>query len=151
MIDFRKMSVSLKAMWVKRLLTEDKNTEHVQKWEDLALYNAGINDRSLLLHKLDNSNPVQNSSLLYNQVRYSRYTFYSISPTTVNEILNEKLHYNKFIIIGGKSLSKKSIFLKDTQISKIRDLVTNNRSNHRLKTIGELEVELKKIHFLPTI
>ena len=63
MIDFRKMSISLKAMWVKRLLTEDKNTQHIQKWKDLALYNAGINDRSLLLHKLDNSNPFQTSSL----------------------------------------------------------------------------------------
>ena len=74
----------------------------------------------------------------------SWYTFFSISPTTINEILNEKLHYNKFITIGGKSLSKKSIFLQDTQISKIRDLATNNRSNYRFKTIGELEVELKK-------
>ena len=63
---------------------------------------------------------------------------------TFNETLNEKLHYNKFITIGGKSLSKKTIFLQDTQISKIRDLVTNNRSNYRFKTIGELEVELKK-------
>ena len=115
-----------------------------QKWKDLALYNAGINDRSLLLHKLDNSNPVQNSSLFYNQVLESWYTFFSISPTIINEILNEKLHYNKFITIGGKSLSKRSIFLQDTQISKIRDLVTNNRSNYRFKTIGELEVELKK-------
>ena len=83
MIDFRKMSVSLKAMWVKRLLTEDKNTQHIQKMEDLALYNAGINSRSLLLHELDNSNPVQNSSLFYNQVIESWYTFFSISPTTI--------------------------------------------------------------------
>ena len=143
MIDFRKMNISLKAMWVKRLLIEDKNTEHVQNWKDLALYNAGINDRSLRLHKLDNSNPVQNSSLLYNQVLESWYTFYSIPPTSINGILNEKLHYNKFITIGGRSLSKKSTFLKNTQTSKIRDLVTNNRSNHRFKTIGELEVELK--------
>ena len=85
---------------------EDKNTQHIQKWKDLALYNAGINDKSLLLHKLDNSNPVQNSSLFYNQVLESWYTFFSISPTTINEILNEKLHYNKFITIGGKSEQK---------------------------------------------
>ena len=114
------------------------------KMERFALNNAGINDRNLLLHKLDNSNPVQNSSLFYNQVLESWYTFFSMSPTTINEILNEKLHYNKFITIEGKSLSKKSIFLQDTQISKIRDIVTNNGSNYRFKTIGELEVELKK-------
>ena len=53
MIDFRKMSVSLKTMWVKRILIHYKNTPHIQnkKWKDLALYNAEINDRSLLLHE----------------------------------------------------------------------------------------------------
>ena len=53
MIDFKNMVTSLKAMWVKRLLSENTENPYIEKWKVLALANAGITDQTLLLHKLD--------------------------------------------------------------------------------------------------
>ena len=137
MIHFKSMVTSLKAMWIKRILDEkNENTVTLKaKWKDLALFSAKIKDKQLLLHKLDPNLIKQDISLFYKQMLKSWYTFFSIQPKTVQEILSEKVTYNKYILIGGKVIDYNFSILAKTKITRINDLLISSR----FKTKEELE------------
>ena len=52
MIDFKNMLISIKTMWVKRLLVNNNVNPYKPKWKNLGLFTAGMADTTLLLHKL---------------------------------------------------------------------------------------------------
>ena len=95
MIDFKNMVTSLKAIWVKGLLSENTDNPYIEKWKVLALANAGITDQTLLLHKLDPINFRKCQTKFYSEVLESWVKFFAVAPNSLEEILNEKLTYNK--------------------------------------------------------
>ena len=50
------------------------------------------------------------------QIIESWYKFYAVSPTGTQEILNEKLVYNKYILIGGKTINPSHVLIKKVNI-----------------------------------
>ena len=122
MIDFKNMVTSLKAMWVKRLLSENTENPYVEKWKVLALANAGITDQTLLLHKLDPTIFRKCQTKFYSEVLESWFKFFAVAPNSLEEILNEKLTYNKYITVGGKVIEPSFRVIKETGITKISQL-----------------------------
>ena len=131
MIDFQNMIYSMKALWIKRFLSS------TSKSTNLALLCAGIKDKSILLHKLPAANFPLSLSNFDSQIIESWYKFYAVYPDGIQEILNEKLVYNKFILIGGKTISSNHIFIKKTNISQVGQLVKHGN----FKSIQEIEIE----------
>ena len=76
------------------------------------LHCAGIKDKSILLHKLPATNFPSSLSKFDSQIIESWYNFYAVNTNGIQEILNEKLVYNKFILIGGKTISPNHVFIK---------------------------------------
>ena len=52
MVDIRSMLISIKAVWVKRLLRDNVANPYKEKWKNLSLLIRDISDKNLLLHKL---------------------------------------------------------------------------------------------------
>ena len=109
MIDFQNMIYSMKALWIKRFLGS------TSKSTNLALHCAGIKDKSILLHKLPATNFPSSLSKFDSQIIESWYNFYAVNPNGIQEILNEKLVYNKFVLIGGKTISPNHVFIKKNE------------------------------------
>ena len=122
MVDIRKMLISIKALWVKRLLTDNVDNPYKEKWKNLALLIGGISDKNLLLHKLSKDHFPKSQSKFYDSVLLSWYSFFSVSPSTVQEIMNEKIAYNKYITIGGMPLLPNFNVIKETGITKLSQL-----------------------------
>ena len=131
MIDFQNMICSMKALWTKRFLSS------TSKSTNLALPCAGIKDKSILLNKLPAANFPSSLSKFDSQIIESWYKFYAIYPNRIKEILNEKLVYHKFILIGGKTISPNHIFIKKTNISQVGQLVKHGN----FKSIQEIVIE----------
>ena len=131
MIDFQNMIYSMKALWIKRFLSS------TSKSTNLALHCAGIKEKSILLHKLPAANFPLSLSKFDSQIIDSWYKFYAVYPDGIQEILNEKLVYNKFILIGGKTISPNHVFIKKTNISQVGQLVKHGN----FKSIQEIEIE----------
>ena len=53
------------------------------------------------------------------QIIESGYKFYAVYPNGIQEILNEKLVYSKFILIGGKTISPIHFFIKRQTFHKL--------------------------------
>ena len=139
MVDFRNQIISIKAIWVKRLISTTENG-FVNKWRHLALNLCGIENTDILYHKL---NPKSISvpswcNDFYKQVLVSWYHFYSVNPKSYIEILNEKLLHNKFILSDGKTLGNNYDFLRNKNIKTIGDIVVNDNFISRL----ELELQI---------
>ena len=56
----------------------------------------------------------------------SWFTFFSVQPKMVQEILNKKIAYNKFILIGGKVIDYNFSILVKTKITRINDLLISS-------------------------
>ena len=76
MVDIRNMLISIKALWVKRLLTDNVDNPYKEKWENLALFIGGISDKNLLLHKLSKDHFPKSQSKFYDSVLLSWYSFF---------------------------------------------------------------------------
>ena len=113
MIDVQNMICSMKALWIKRFLSS------TSKSTNLALYCAGIKDKSILLHKLPAAMFPSSLSKFDSQIIESWYKFYVVSPNSIQEILNEKLVYNKCILIGGKTIDSSHILIKRQTFHKL--------------------------------
>ena len=131
MIDFQNMVCSMKALWIKSFLSS------TSKSTNLALYCAGIKEKNILLHKLPAAMFPSSLSKVASQITESWYKLYAVSPYGIREILNEKLVYNKYILIGGKTINPSHVLMKKTNISKIGQLVKQGN----FKTIQEIEIE----------
>ena len=68
MVDIRKMLISIKALWVKRLVTDDVDNPYKEKWKNLALLIGGISDKNILLHKLSKDHFPKSQSKFYDSV-----------------------------------------------------------------------------------
>ena len=123
MIDFKNMISSLKAMWVKRLLSENTDNPYVEKWKVLALANASITDQTLLLHKLDPIICRKCQTKFSSDVLESWFKFFAVVPNSLEEILNEKLTYNKYKTVGGKVIEPSFRVINETGITKIGQLI----------------------------
>ena len=71
------------------------------------------------------------------QIIESWYKFYVVSLNGIQEILNEKLVYNKYILIGEKTINPSRILIKKTNISQVGQLVKQGN----FKSIQEIEIE----------
>ena len=95
----------MKALWMKRFFDSTKSN-------NLALHCMGIKDKTTLLHKFGERNYPKSSSKFHNQTVESWYKFYTVNPSCTEEILNERLVYNKNILIGGKMITPTHSFIK---------------------------------------
>ena len=119
-------------------MKKNENTVTLKaKWKDLALFSAKIKDKQFLLHKLDRNLINQDISLFYKQMLESWFTFFSVQPKTIQEILSEKIVYNKYILIGGKLIDHNFSILVKTKITRINDLLIS----WRFKTKEDLEAK----------
>ena len=84
MVDIRNMLISIKALWVKRLLTDNVANPNKEKWKNLALLIGGISDKNLLLHKLSKVHFTKGQSNFYDSV-LSWYSVFSVNPSTVKK------------------------------------------------------------------
>ena len=109
-------------MWVKRLLSENTDNPYVEKRKVLALANAGVTDQTLSLHKLDPIIFRKCPTKFYSEVKKLWFKFFAVAPNSLQEILNEKLTYNKYITIGGKVIELSFSVIKETGITKIGQL-----------------------------
>ena len=64
--------------------------------------------------------------------------FFAVAPNSPEEILNEKLTYNKYITVGGKVIEPSFRVIKETGITKIGQLF-----HHQVKVL------LKVLAYLP--
>ena len=106
----------------QKIIVRNTDNPYVEKWKVLALANAGITDQTLLLHKLD---PIISSKCLtkfYSNGLASWFKFFVVAPNSLEEILNEKLTYNKYITVGGKVIEPSFRVIKETGITKIGQL-----------------------------
>ena len=117
------------------MLDNDREQTIKPKWKNLAFLIGNVNDSSLLLHKL-NSAEMQTASLFYTQVLKSWYSFFSVMPNRLEEILTEKITQNKFITIGGRPITNNFGLLRVTGITLLSELVKNAhfKSRHELET-----------------
>jgi len=137
MPDIFSMVKSLKLMWIKRFLTRETNYIHVAKQ----------NSKILDFHKYF----THNMSRLYLETQptpfYSQILDYweeirelSLSKMNINDILNEKLCFNKHIIVGNKPLTSYKFSTND--ITKICDILKPNLSfkqHEELRTLTVME------------
>ena len=147
MIDFKNMVTSLKAMWVKRLLSENTENPYVEKWKVLALANAGITAQTLLLHKLDPTIFRKCQTKFYSEVLESWFKFFAVAPNSLEEILNEKLTYNKYITVGGKVIEPSFRVIKETEITKISQLFHHQTLLSRLNFEQRYNCHLPDLDF----
>ena len=141
------MISSLKAMWVKRLLSENTDNPYVEKWKVLALANAGIMDQTLLLHKLDPIISRKCQTKFYSNVLESWFKFFAVAPNSLEEILNEKLTYIKYITVGGKVIEPSFRVIKETGITKIGQLFHHQALLSRLKFEQRYNCHLSDLDF----
>ena len=125
MIDFKNMVKALKISWVKRLLSSD-NEVLKPIWKILALNMTGMGNISKLTHKLNSGLIPENIPKFYKQLLESWFDFFSVEPTSAEEILNENLLFNRFILIQGQPISENFNLIKKSGINKISHLIEGN-------------------------
>ena len=101
------------------------------------LHHAGVTDKTILLHKMDRMLLPECKSIFYGQILESWYKFFSVEPKTIQEIMSEKITFNKHILIGKKVIDSKNNMIKETKITKLGELI----KNYKFKTKTELETE----------
>ena len=70
------------------------------------------------------------------QIIESWYKFYAVFSNGIQEIFNEKLVYNKYILTGGKTIIPNHVFIKKTTISQVGQLVKQGN----FKSIQEIKI-----------
>ena len=98
---------------------------------------SSINDISQLTYKLGTDLIPKNIPKFHKQMLEFWFEFFSVEPSTMQEILNEKLCLNKFILIQGRPIGENYNLVKKTGITNLGQLVNKNT----FKTIRQLEAE----------
>ena len=65
------------------------------------------------------------------------FDFFQVEPTSAEEILNDKILYNKFLLIQGKPKNEKNNLIKKTKITNLNQHVVENSFETKL----QLELE----------
>ena len=136
MINFKNMVKALKISWIKGLFSPN-NLKWKPKWKTLTLYMSSINDISQLTYKLGTDLIKKNIPKFHKQMLECWFEFFSVEPSTMQVILNEKLCLNKFILIQGRPIRENYNLIKKTGITNLGQLVNKNT----FKTIRQLEAE----------
>ena len=130
------MVKALKISWIKRLFSPN-NLKWKPKWKTLTLYMSSINDISQLTYKLGTDLIPKNIPKIHKQMLECWFEVFSVEPSTMQEILNEKLCLNKFILIQGRPIRENYNLIKKTGITNLGQLVNKNT----FKRIRQLEAE----------
>ena len=147
MIEFKNMVTSLKAMWVKRLLVENTVNPYVEKWKILPFANMGLVDKNLLLHKLDPAFFRECRTKFYRDILDSWFQFFAVAPNSLDEILHEKLTYNKYITVGGKVIEPTFSVIKRTGITSINQLIHNQAFLSKINLEQRYNCRLSDLNF----
>ena len=105
MIDFKNMVKALKISWVKRILSPN-NLKWKPKWKMLTLCMSNMNDTSPFTYKMGPDTVPKNIPKFHQQMLKYWFEFFSVEPSSIPEILNEKLCFNKFILIQGQPIKE---------------------------------------------
>ena len=65
-----------------------------------------MNDTCRLCHKMGSESIPKDISKFRKQMLEYWFDFFSVEPTSAEEILNEKILYNKFLLIQGKPINE---------------------------------------------
>ena len=121
MPDIFKIHSVQKILWIKHL-----SDTRMKKWKTLSLELIGI-EEVFLDFKLPEKNFKIAKTKFYQQVLDCWYSFKNHQPKSRNEILNEYVLYNKFIIMGNRCLDCKILKNKEAHMKmKLVDLLDTN-------------------------
>ena len=93
--------IAAKLAWVKRIL----DTENKGRWKVVMLKLMNMTPE-MFQYKFELNIITQPNSLFHRQILVSWLATYSIQPTNIEAIVNEKITLNKFIKIGGNTIPK---------------------------------------------
>ena len=131
MPDIRSMVKAIKLSWVKRLLQKNNHFTNIVKEitqvQNFSVFFQYKNDTQFLDTRLP---------AFYSEILECWYEIYSVSPKSVNDILNEIIWLNKYILREHKPIWYKH--WERQGIVKIKDIVDNNGN---FKNTTELENE----------
>jgi len=134
---FSEVVRSAKIMWIKRILDVRES-----KWKILAYKLMSATEFDLYCK--NDIKYIKPKSPFYKQVLEAWYRFHSVSPVNVDEILQEIIWNNKFIVIGNKPFMHKKWY--DKGILYIQDVLN---ADGKLLNVQELQCKYDiKIHFL---
>ena len=123
MVNFKNMVKALKISWIKRLFSPN-NLKWKPKWKTLTLYMSSINGISQLTYKLGTDLIPKNILKFHKQMLECWFEFFSVEPSTMQEILNEKLCLNKFILIQGQPIRENYNLIKRLELQIWASLLT---------------------------
>jgi len=134
---FAEVVKSTKVMWIKRLLTGQE-----RKWKILSLILMNMSEFDLLCK--NEPKFVSPKTIFYEQVLHAWFDFYSIPPKGSEEIQQEILWNNRFIIVDNKPIMKNSWLHKG--ILYVQDLLD---VKGRILTLEGLKEKINiDVHFL---
>ena len=134
MINMDAMIKSIRIMWIKRL-----NNPCEAKWKVVSWKLLGIK-KELLFTKLGFKNLKANSRLhFYSQILKTWFDLVSVSPNTKNEILEECLYNNMFLLIDKKPINNEYNDWRRAGIIHVKDLI--NQTNFNVKSKERLEID----------
>jgi len=131
MPDIFTMLKAIKLMWIKRLLTKENNFTHIAK------LNCNIHDyQKYFDHNMSRKYLQTQPTSFYGQILdiWEEIKHTNLSKMHINDILNEKLCYNKNILSDNKPFTNKKFSTND--ISIIHDIL---RADLSFKSAEELD------------
>ena len=130
MPDLDSMIKAIKMTWITRLINEKCNIKII------AQEVTGIKDfRDFLKYKFNETHTVQ-LPLFYKQIMQYWIEIHGTEPLCTNDILNEHLWFNRYIIVGEKTVFYKQWNQKS--INMVQDVIDNNG---KPLSIGELQLK----------
>ena len=122
MVDISSKDVAVKCSWVRRLTDDSPGF-----WKELVEYFIP-NSKKLFwsgnLKVSDGIKLMKHNSIFWRNIVRSWCIYNFFTPTSIEEILNQQLWYNSFILVGGQPIYKKSLHTKG--ISLLRDIVNED-------------------------